>query len=79
MKKTTAILNMKTIAYASALGGVECKSIEHTADGMRMLCVSGAWGSVPSAHNVRINERADGSSYIRLSGLRISVDEFIRV
>lgn len=77
--KKSEILNMKTVAYASVLGGVECKSIEYTADGMRTLCVSGAWGSVPSAHNVRINERADGSSYIRLSGLRIGLDEFIRV
>lgn len=79
MKKYEMIMSLSTTAYASVLGGVECKSIVDTPDGMKMLCVSGAWCSVRTVHAVRINERADGSSYIRLSGLRIGLDEFIRV
>ncbi len=71
------ILQMPSIAYYSALNGLEVKKIEYgTTD--YMYCVSGAWTGKKKPHKLKIYETKQGS-YIRLHGYTCPLDNFIRM
>ena len=72
------ILQAKSIAYYSGLGGLEIKGIEYGINDY-IMCVSGAWCSKKQAHKVKINYTAAGKAFIRIHGNRIPLDECIRM
>lgn len=70
-------LSLPTIAYCSVKSGVEIKKIEHESEDYA-YCVSGAWGSRPTYHRVRVKHSQRGA-YIELRGSRLYLKEFLRV
>lgn len=72
--KKAEIIEMPTIGYWSALGGLEVKTIEYDINDY-CLCVSGAWSSKKTAHRVKIYN----GDYIKLHGYRFKFDECLRV
>lgn len=80
MTKKEICLNNKSIAYISALNGIEIKHIEHGIDDY-IYAVSGAWGGKKSYHKAKIYyDGAQGSSpYFKINGYRFSFDECIRM
>lgn len=76
MKKRDTILQMRTIGYWSALGGLEVKQIAHGIED-ECICVSGAWCSKKSVHRVKIHYETE-SPYIVIKGQRFHFNECIR-
>ena len=79
MNKREQCLNNDTIAYYYGLGGVEIKHIEYGIEDY-LYCVSGAWGinTNKKYHKLKVYN-TENSSYIRLNGYKIPLDECIRV
>ena len=73
MSKKEIINSNECIAYASVLGGLQ---IHHINDDT-VYCVSGAWCRKKSFHKVKIHYNSS-VPYIKVNGLKISLDEIIR-
>lgn len=69
--------NKPTIAYASMLGGVEIKGIDHGSDSY-IYAVSNAWYHPHSYHHVKIHDTVSGRCYFVIHGQRVYLDEYIR-
>jgi hypothetical protein len=68
----------ETIAYYSGLAGVEIHGIEYGIEDY-VFCVSGAFCSCKSYHRVKISYTASGKAFIRINGVRIPLDECVRI
>lgn len=71
------ILELKSVGYWSAFGGVEVKKIEYGIEDY-CICVSGCWCGKPSTHNLKIRSTNKGN-YILLNGTRLYFDDCIRM
>lgn len=69
------IMNARTIAYISGLGGIEIKDIEYGIED-HIYCVSNAWNGTQTAHKVKIYYSSE--PYIILYGQRFKLNEAIR-
>ena len=69
---------MKTLAYVSALGGVEIKDIEYGIYDY-LVYLSGAWTGHPAPHRTKIYYTRSGRAYTKCHGYRIYLDNAIRV
>lgn len=76
--KKNEIFGMKSVAYASMLGGLEVKAIEYGINDY-MLFVTGAWHGQCNAHKRKINYTASGRAYVTCRGYRCYLDEIIRM
>ena len=72
--KKSEIIEMPTIGYWSALGGLEVKKIEYGINDY-CLCVSGAWNGKKTTHRVKIYDEG----YIRLHGYKFEFSDCLRV
>lgn len=70
------IIAMKTIGYWSTLSGVEVKEIQYGIEDY-CVCVSGAWCSQKSVHQVKIHYETK-RAYIKIKGTRLHFDECLR-
>ena len=76
-KRVKYWMDQPTIAYISALGGVEIKQIDYGIDDY-ITCVANAWYHPRSVHRVKINYTRGDRAYIRIHGTRLYLDEAIR-
>lgn len=77
MSKKEVCLNNETFAYYSGFGGVELKHVEYDIEDY-IYCVSGAWCSKKSYHKLKIYYN-DNGDYIKINGIKIPLNECIRV
>lgn len=70
--------NCPSIAYYSGFGGFEIKGIEYGINDV-LYAVSGAWTALKSYHRLKIRYSSSGSPYVVLRGIRIHLDECIRM
>lgn len=73
--KKSGIFELETIAYISALNGVEIKKIEYGINDY-VYCISGSWGSHKTVHKVKI--RYGNRPSIRIHNYTLYLDEAIR-
>ena len=78
MTKKEICLQNESFAYYSGFGGVEFKHIEYGIDDY-IYCISGAWCSQKSYHKLKIHCNKNGESYVKLNGVRIPMNECIRM
>lgn len=75
MTKREVCMSHESIAYISALNGIEIKHIEYGIDDY-IYVVSGAWGGNKSYHKAKIYY--DGASpYFRINGNKFLLNECI--
>ena len=79
--ETREIESLPTVAYWSAVGGVEVKKIEHGIEDY-VVCVSNAWTKHSSVHRLRVrytqSKIKDPRPYIMIHGYMLYLDECIR-
>lgn len=70
--------NNKSFAYYSGFSGLELKHIEYGINDY-IYCVSGAWCNEKSYHKLKVYSDKNGSSYMKLHGYKIPLNECIRM
>ena len=74
--------NKDTIAYWSALGGVEVKQIDYTPDGVMFYVIANAWNGKHSYHKCKLLEHrtTDGNhkDHITVRGVRLYLYDCLR-
>ena len=78
MSKKEICLSNETFAYYSGFGGVELRHVEYDIEDY-IYCVSGAWCSKKSYHKLKVYYSSNGNNYIKINGIRIPLNECIRV
>ena len=78
MTKKEICENNKTFGYYSGFGGIELKDFEYSINDS-VYFVANAWNGKKSYHKARIYIGAKDSAYFIFKGIRISLDECIRV
>ena len=77
MSKKEICESNSTFGYYSGFGGVELKHVEYGINDY-IYCVSGAWCSKKSYHKLKVYYN-DNGDYIKINGIRIPLNECIRV
>ena len=77
-KRLDRYKSMKTLAYVSALGGIEIKDIEYGIEDY-LVYLSGSWSGHPAPHRTKIYYTSDGKAFTKCHGYRIYLDDAIRV
>lgn len=78
MTKLEKLLQMKTIGYWSAIGGVEVKEIKEEDCETYVYCISNAWSGEKQAHRVKVNTTVSGEFYVVVHGYRLKMSECLR-
>lgn len=80
MTKKEICLSHESIAYVSALNGIEIKHIEHGIDDY-IYAISGAWGGKKSYHKAKVyyDGPQGASPYFKINGVKCRLDECIRM
>ena len=79
------ILNARTVAYYSGYDGLEIKDILYGLDdyvaytSSAWTYTSGAWIGKKRAHICKIYYTASGNAYFKYNGIRIPLNECIRI
>lgn len=77
MTKKEICLNNESFAYYSGFGGLEFKKIEYGIEDY-IYCVSGAWTGKSAYHKLKVYYDND-NSYVKLHGVKVPLDECIRM
>lgn len=78
MSKKEVCKNNKPFAYYSGFSGLELNFIEYGIEDY-IYCTSGSWNGKPKYHKLKVYYGNNGSSYIKLNGYKIPLDECIRM
>lgn len=78
LTKKQVCLQNEAFAYYSGFGGLEMHYIDYGIEDY-MYCVSGAWSGNKSYHKLKLYYDDDYTSYIKLNGYKIPLNECIRI
>jgi hypothetical protein len=78
MTKKSICENNKSFAYFSGWGGIEFKYIEYGIEDY-IYCISNAWHSPKKYHKCKIYSNNNGDMYIKINGIRIYLNECIKI